>query len=414
MENAIKQAIALDNWMRESFIKLHQDPEIAFEEVQTSKWVAQELTALGYQVTQGIGQTGIAAWVKNGPGATVAFRADMDCNAVKETTGLPYASTKVIHKDGQTVPLAHACGHDAHTVWLVALAKVMMATKDTWSGTLVLVAQPAEETFSGAKAMVADGLWKIAPEPDYLLGQHTAPYPTGMYMSGDMLLAGSDSFEVTMHGIGAHGSTPHLSVDSALMASTAIVQLQSIISRNVDPVQMGIVSVGMIHAGMDANVLPANATFKINTRWFKDEVRDKINSGINRIVNSVAEGFGAPEKPTITHLYGTTPLINSADLVTNVIIKAINEGVTLPNQVIYPVPPATGGEDCHLLVSDLPKAKVGFTLVGTCPPPIFEAAKAKGMTFPWANHNPNYQVDLNALVYGASSAVAATFALLKK
>ncbi|PWT74203.1 MAG: amidohydrolase, partial [Bacteroidetes bacterium] len=218
------------------FKGIHQNPELAFTEARTAEIVAKELTALGYTVITGIGKTGVVGILKNGEGPIVMYRADMDCNAVKETTGLPYASTKMVEREGVDVPVMHACGHDAHTTWMLGIAKIMVALKDQWKGTLIMVAQPAEEIISGAKAMAAEMYEKGVPEPDYLLGMHTAPIPVGFYVNvPGYRLAGGGILDVTFYGIGGHGSAPQEAIDPIVMSANAILQYQTIISRNIDP-----------------------------------------------------------------------------------------------------------------------------------------------------------------------------------
>src|SRR5580704_13577353 len=190
------------------FIDIHENPELGFMEVRTSGIVAKELKSLGYQVITGIGKTGVVGIFKNGDGPIVMYRADMDCNSVKEITGFSYASTKTMKKeDGTETPVMHACGHDAHVTWMLGIAKIMVKLKNEWKGTLVLVAQPAEETLQGAKAMVNDSMYERGvPVPDYLFGMHTFPIPVGyLYNAGGDRLAGSDQLDVTFHGIGGHG-----------------------------------------------------------------------------------------------------------------------------------------------------------------------------------------------------------------
>jgi amidohydrolase len=266
---------------------LHQNPELGFMESRTAGIVAKELQALGYEVKTGIGKTGVVGILRNGAGRVVMFRADMDANAVQEATGLPYESkVRVKMPDGSETPVAHLCGHDAHVTWLIGVAKVMAGAKADWKGTLVLVAQPAEEPVLGAEAMVKDGLYTKhgVPKPDYLIGLHTTPVPTGMVVSkaGDFN-AGTDQLDVTFKGVGGHGSSPHLAKDPVLMAATAVVQYQSIVSRAIDPLNAAVITVGSIQAGADNNVIPNSALVKINLRWYDEADRTRMIEGIERI-----------------------------------------------------------------------------------------------------------------------------------
>lgn len=258
----------------EIFKDLHQNPELGFMEVRTSGIIAKELKSLGFEVITGIAKTGVVGILKNGEGPIVMYRADMDCNSVKETTGLPYASTKTMKKeDGTEVPVMHACGHDAHVTWMLGAARIMTALKNQWKGTLVFLAQPAEEPLTGAKAMVSDRMYeKGVPVPDYLFGMHTWPIAIGSVINGiGERTSGSDQLDVTFYGVGGHGSTPELTKDPIVMASNAVLQYQTIISRNLAAQDAGVLTVGAIHAGADNNVIPASAVVKLNLRWFTEK-----------------------------------------------------------------------------------------------------------------------------------------------
>ena len=262
------------------FKNLHQHPEIAFTEKRTAAIVAKDLKALGFTVTDGIGKTGVVGVLKNGPGPTVWFRADMDSNSVRETTGLPYAATaKQRLADGSEIDVMHACGHDAHVTWLIGLAKTMVALKADWSGTLVVYAQPAEEVGLGAQAMVDDRLWERGfPKPDVAFGVHTAPGPVGVIASSPgVRMAGTDQLDITFNGVGGHGSAPEMTIDPVVMAAQAVLAYQTIISRNLDPQASAVLSVGAIAAGRDNNVIPETAVLKLNLRWFTPEVRESFH-----------------------------------------------------------------------------------------------------------------------------------------
>ena len=267
------------------FKDLHQNPELGFMEVRTSGIIAKELKALGYEVITGIAKTGVVGILKNGEGPIVMYRADMDCNSVKEITGLPYASTKIMKKeDGTETPVMHACGHDAHVTWLLGIAKIMVNIKNQWKGTLVLLGQPAEEPLTGAKAMVNDKMYERGvPVPDYLFGMHTWPIAIGSIINGvGERAAGSDQLDVTFYGIGGHGSTPEVTKDPIVMACNAVMQYQSIISRNIAAQDAGVLTVGAIHAGADNNVIPPSAIVKLNLRWFTEKTRNILLDGIIR------------------------------------------------------------------------------------------------------------------------------------
>ncbi len=298
---------------------LHQNPELDFMEVRTSGIIAKELRALGYDVITGIAKTGVVGILKNGTGPVVMYRADMDCNSVKETTGLPYASTKTMKKDdGTEVPVMHACGHDAHVTWMLGIAKMMLTLKNEWKGTLVFLAQPAEETLTGAKAMVNDKMYeKGVPVPDYLFGMHTWPIAVGSIINGrGERQAGSDQLDVTFYGIGGHGSTPEVTKDPIVMASNAVMQYQTIISRNIAAQDIAVLTVGAIHAGGDNNVIPASAVVKLNLRWFTETTRNILLDGIKRINEGIAVANGLPKEnyPTILMKSTVFPQVNDTSL----------------------------------------------------------------------------------------------------
>lgn len=400
------------------FKDLHQNPELGMMETRTAGIVARELKALGFEVTTGIGVTGVVGVLKNGDGPTVMYRADMDANAVKEETGLPYASTRrMTREDGEEVPVAHMCGHDAHTTWLIAVAKVMVALKDSWNGTLVLLAQPAEETLSGAKAMVNDGLYSRhdIPEPDYLLALHTAPFPTGTIITNPTtLMAGTEQLDVTFYGEGGHGSAPHWAKDPVVMAAMAIVQYQSIVSRIVDPSEPAVLTVGSIHGGLAANIIPDSVQLKINLRFFDNEVHRQLNEGIASINDSVARSYGMPEDrlPEMASRSHSTPLVNSPALVERVAgVLSTTEGIGV-DQVLAEFPPITGSEDAHLLVDTVEEAQVAFLFIGIADPKVFAQARAEGKQIPYSTHSPFYKVELEAIPVGAKVAASSLLKLM--
>ncbi|MGL4906858.1 MAG: amidohydrolase, partial [Plesiomonas sp.] len=302
------------------FKDIHQHPEIAFTEQRTAAIVSKELKALGFEVTEGIGKTGVVGVFKNGNGPTVWYRADMDANAVREETGLPYAATqKQRLADGTEVDAMHACGHDAHTTWLLGTAKALVDLKNEWSGTLVVYAQPAEELGTGAQAMVQDKLWERGfPKPDYAFGAHTAPGPVGVVASAPgVRMAGVDQLDILFQGVGGHGSTPQMTIDPVVMASQAVLAYQTIISRNIDPQAAAVLSVGSIVTGRDNNVIPNTAELKLNLRWFTPEIREQLIKRIDEVNRGIAISAGVPEDkmPTRTMKGNAGPVVNNAALV---------------------------------------------------------------------------------------------------
>jgi amidohydrolase len=401
------------------FKDIHEHPELGFMETRTANLVARELKALGFEVKTGIGKTGVVGILRNGPGPIVMYRADMDANAVEEATGLPYASKARVKRatDGIEVPVAHMCGHDAHVIWMLGMAKAMAASKSDWSGTLILVAQPAEEPITGAKAMVDDGLYTryAIPVPDFLLGLHTAPGPVGLVASaGGVRMAGTEQLDVVFHGVGGHGSMPQMTKDPVVMAAMAVVQYQMIVSRIIDPQETAVLTVGSIQAGTDNNVIPDSALLKINLRYFNPQVRDQMIAAIRNIDSGIAHAYGIADDrlPSLTMKGGSTPLVNTDALVArlNVPLKALLG----ERQVVTDMPAATGSEDVHLLLGEHTQVPFAFLLVGVADPTVFENARKEGKFVPYSAHNPNYIVDLAAIPVGTKVATTMVTELLAK
>jgi len=398
------------------FEDIHENPELGFMEFRTAAIVAKELKALGFEVITEIGKTGVVGILKNGDGPIVMYRADMDCNAVKETTGLSYASTKTAKKDdGTEVPVMHACGHDAHTTWMLGIAKIMVTLKNQWKGTLVMIGQPAEEPGSGANAMAAEMYKKGVPEPDYLLGMHTAPAPVGFYINAPgMRMAGADQLDVTFHGIGGHGSTPQGAIDPIVMAANAILQYQTIISRNMDPQAAAVVTVGSVQAGIDNNVIPASALLKLNLRWFNDADRKLMLDAINRINMGIALANNLPKElyPTVNMKQYVIPLNNDAFMVNK--INAVLEDVAGPGKNILGIPPVMGSEDFQHLVIPAKKQVYDYFLVGIANPIDVAKANKEGKMFPYYNHNGDFKVNLAAIPFCTSLGAVALLEMFKK
>lgn len=405
--------------LKSIFIDIHQNPELGFMEVRTSGIIAKQLNSFGYKVHEKIGITGVVGLMQNGNGPIVMYRADMDCNAVKETTGLPYASTKkVTLPDGSETDVMHACGHDAHVTWMLGVAKFFAENKSLWKGTVIFVGQPAEEPILGAEAMVNDGLYTKydIPEPDYLFGIHTAPIATGMVVVGSgVRMAGTDQFDVVFKGIGGHGSTPNLSKDPIVMAAAAIMQYQAIVSRGIDPKNSAVITVGSFQAGSDNNVIPASALLKINLRWFDEKDRKIMIDGIERINKSIAMAYNLPEElyPTTTMKGWSYPLENTPDLteVIKVSLKDLVSDKKLLDETI--IPSVMGSEDVHHLVVHNTKKDYCYINVGIAEPKSFEASFKEGK-LPFNAHNGDFKVDLNSIPYGTKVGITAMLAIFNK
>jgi hippurate hydrolase len=284
------------------YIDLHQHPELAFQEVETAAKLAARARALGYQVTTGVGQTGIVAVMKNGPGLTVMLRTELDALPVEEKTGLPFAS-KVVAKnaDGQSTPVMHACGHDLHMAAWAGTARLMAEHKDRWHGTLILVGQPAEEINRGAAAMLKDGLLERFPRPDYALSLHdddSLPAGTIGYHSGPFR-AMSDVVTIVVHGRGGHAAMPMNTVDPIVLASKIVLALQTIVSRENNPVDPVVITTGSIHGGTQANIIPDEVRLQLSVRTYTLEVRRKTLDAIRRIARGEAIAAGAPREPEV-------------------------------------------------------------------------------------------------------------------
>ena len=403
--------------MVEMYKDLHQHPELAFMEVRTSGIVAKELKALGYEVITGIAKTGVVGILKNGTGPVVMYRADMDCNAVKEITGLPYASTQNMKKeDGTEVPVMHACGHDAHVTWLLGIARMMMTMKDKWQGTLLMLAQPAEETMQGAKGMVSDKMYERGvPVPDYLIGLHTWPIATGSIVNGSgERAAGSDQLDVTFYGVGGHGSTPEVTKDPIVMAASAILQYQTIVSRQIGAQDAAVLTVGAIHAGVDNNVIPASAVVKLNLRWFTEKTRNTLLEGIKKINEgiAIANGLAKENYPATLMKSSVFPQVNTP-AVADRVNKAL-AGVIAPGKIITNTPAIMGSEDFNHLVLPNSKTICDYIWIGSAEPALYAKAQSAGEKSPFYNHNGNYKVDLAAIPLGAVVGATALLELLKK
>lgn len=387
----------------EVFKDIHRNPELGFTETRTAGIVAHALTELGFEVTTGIGRTGVAAILRNGPGPIVMYRADMDALSVEEATGLDYASTvRVVRGDGSESPVAHVCGHDAHVTWMLGMAKILSKTTAAWSGTLVLIGQPAEELIAGAAAMVDDRLYDVVPKPDYFVGMHTAPAPVGMVTaSGGALMSGTDQIDIVFKGVGGHGSMPQLTKDPVLMAALAIVEFQTIVSRTIAPQETAVLTVGSVQAGSVHNVIPDRAVLKVNLRWFSPHVREQLIAGLRAVSEGIARTYGMPEDqlPVMTMQGGSTPLVNDERLAARLagaLGKVIDSG-----KIVTQLPAVTASEDCHLLKGPYADVPLSYLFVGVADPQVWAKAFAAGKFFPYSPHSPDYVVDLAAIPFGA-------------
>lgn len=415
---ALKQIVADDSARLVSiYIDLHKNPELGFTETRTAGIIEKELKGLGYEVITGIAKTGIAAILKNGSGPVVMFRADMDGLPVKEQTGLPYASVKTVKRDdGSETSVMHACGHDAHVTWMLGIAKIMSTRKNLWKGTLVFIAQPAEELGQGAKAMIDDQLYaKGVPVPDYLLGLHTWPIPVGTVQNGYAeRFAGTDQLDVTFFGIGGHGSSPDLAKDPIVMASTAVMQYQQIISRQIAPQDAAVITIGSFQSGTANNIIPGSALLKMNLRWFNEKSRLVLMDGIKHVNEGIAIANNLPKNlyPVITLKASATPLVNDTGLVNKVNLALAR--VMDKKNIITNSPSLMVSEDFHYLATPGSKTIYDYMMIGVANRSAFANAVKNGEKYPFFNHNGNYQADLEAIPFGTEVGAAALLELFKK
>src|SRR5579859_2469348 len=269
---------------------IHAHPELSMQETRTARVAANYLKAAGFEVTSGVGKTGVVGILRNGDGLTVMLRADMDALPIKEATGLPYASTVTgTDPTGKSVPVAHSCGHDMHVACLIGATSLFAKSRDHWKGTLMAVFQPGEETAQGAKAMIDDGLFKRFPTPDVVLGQHVMVGPAGTVAgSAGPITSAADSLQIRLFGRGAHGSMPQASIDPVVMAAATVLRLQTIVSREVAATDAAVVTIGSLQAGEKENVIPDEATIKLNVRSYDEGVRRHVLAAIERIVKAEA------------------------------------------------------------------------------------------------------------------------------
>ncbi|MBN9223706.1 MAG: amidohydrolase [Microbacterium sp. SCN 70-27] len=326
------------------YIDLHRHPELSFQETRTAGVVTRELSALGLPFTEGLGKTGVATVIENGSGPVVWLRADMDGLPVEEQTGLAYASTaRGTDPAGTDVPVMHACGHDMHVTAMLGALERLVETKDEWSGTVVAVFQPAEEYGAGAQAMIADGVLDALPKPDIVLGQHLTPLPAGTIgVRPGTQMAASDGLTVRLLGRGGHGSRPHATIDPIVMAAATVMRLQTIVSREIDPREMAVVTIGSIHAGLKNNIIPAEAKLELSLRYPDDDARADVLARVERIVRAEAQASGAVDEPVITTDHSLPPTINDADAtarLTDAWDRAFGEGTVVDPGMF------TGSED---------------------------------------------------------------------
>lgn len=393
------------------YLDLHQNPELSSHETQTAEKLAGRLRDLGYTVTEHVGGTGVVAILKNGAGPAVMLRTELDGLPVEEKTGLAYAS-KVRAKDdsGRDVGVMHACGHDLHMASLFATAAIMAHSKSSWHGTLILIGQPAEETISGAKRMIEDGLMTRFPKPDVAVAMHVGnTLPAGKVGVGPgYRFSNADSLRITIYGKGGHGSMPNSTIDPIVIAARVVVTLQTIVSREVKPGEVAVITVGYIQAGTKNNIIPDHAELGITVRSYKPEVRKLMLAAIERITRAEATAAGATQEPKIEHPEATDAVYNDPALAQR--LQSVLESALGKDRVVVDDPGMASEDFSYFTAQGVPSF---YFSLGGADPAKYAEAKAAGTNLP-SNHSPLFAPDVDpALHTGIEAEVAVLRSLLK-
>jgi amidohydrolase len=379
--------------LAELYRDLHRHPELSFQEERTAGILSGRLRTLGFDTTTGVGRTGVVGVLRNGDGPTALLRADMDALPMQEKTGLPYASARRgVDHNGHDVDIFHACGHDIHVTCLIGAAGELAADRGAWSGTLIVVFQPAEELGRGAQAMIDDSLFDRFGKPDVVLGQHVAPFPAGfLALRPGPAFAGADALKVTMFGKGGHGSRPETTIDPVVLAAATVMRLQTVVSREVAGTDAAVVTVGALRAGTKENIVPDEAELLIGVRTFESSVRDSVLGAVERIIRAEAAASGATREPEITLTGSFPPVVNDVQACART--RPAFEELLGPDRVVDPGL-VTGSEDVGLLASGSGAPCVFWLLGGADPDAFAGAASADELaTFVAeqpSNHSPFY------------------------
>ena len=391
---------------------IHSHPELSMQETRTAGIAADHLKGSGFEVTTGVGKTGVVGILRNGDGPTVMLRADMDALPIKEATGLPYASSVTAPgPDGRSVPVAHSCGHDMHVACLTGASSLFSMSRDSWHGTLMSVFQPGEETAQGAQAMIDDNLFERFPRPDVVLGQHVMSLPSGrLNWRTGVVTSAADSLQIRMFGRGAHGSMPEASIDPVVMAASTVMRLQSIVSREVGPTDSAVVTIGVLQAGTKENVIPDDAIIKLNVRTFDEGVRKHVLAAIERIVNAEAAASGAQKPPEITPLDRYSLVTNDVDA-TKKVVDAFRQN--FPDGSVEQTKPTMASEDFGCFGAEW-HAPAVYWFFGGDDPEVFNKAKKDGtLSALPTNHNPRFAPVIHpTLETGVKALVVAAHAWL--
>lgn len=398
-----------DEHLEELFVWFHRNPELSFLEQRTAARLARELRDLGVEVTENVGRTGLVGMIENGEGPLLLIRADMDGLPVKEDSGLPYASTATqTDHSGETVPVMHACGHDVHITSLVGTARMLIEHRDLWRGTVMLVGQPAEERISGAKAMLEDGLYERFGVPDHAIGFHvSSDGPAGrIAVAPGLIMSSSDSVDLTVRGIGAHGASPHRGKDPIYIASQIVVALQALVSRELSPQEPGVITVGAFHAGFKHNIIPDEAKLQLTVRSDDEDVRERLLAGIERVATNVARANGVPDEllPVMRVGFESTPTTVNDDAATARVRSAWVDH--FGEDRLYHRPRAgMGAEDFAEFGQTEHDVPAVFFNVGGTSEAVLEKVAAGEMELP-SHHSPFFRIDPEPSV---TAGVEATF-----
>ena len=393
----LAQVVAKDyeQSLAELFVWFHSHPELSFREYETAARLAEELRSAGIEVTEGVGGTGVVGMLRNGDGPLVMVRADMDGLPIREDTGLVYSSTVTqVDITGIEQPVMHACGHDVHVTSMVGTAKRLVAMRESWSGTVMFVGQPAEERVGGAKAMLEDGLYERFGVPDYALAFHvSAGEPAGKVMvSGGLIASSADSVDITVYGIGAHGASPHKGKDPVYIAAQIVVALQSLVSRELAPLEPGVVTVGSIHGGSKHNIIPDEVKLQLTVRADSQAAREKLLRGIERIALGVARTAGMPEDrlPTVEMTEGTPPTVNDDEFATRIHDAFVRD---LGEDAVYEkAREGMGAEDFAFFVMTEDEVPGAYFSVGGTSQADLDADEAGGPAVP-SHHSPFFNIE---------------------
>jgi hippurate hydrolase len=408
---ASKEVDAVFPDSRAFYVDLHQNPELSSHETQTAAKLASHLRAAGYEVTEHVGGTGVVAILKNGTGPTIMLRTELDALPVEEKTGLPYASKVHAQDDsGRDVPVMHACGHDLHMATLFGTAQIMARSKNTWHGTLLLIGQPAEETVSGAKKMVEDGLLTRFPKPDVGVALHVSnDFPAGIVgVTSGYSYASADALRITIYGKGGHGAAPQSTIDPVVIAARTVLSLQTIVSREVKPGDAAVLTVGYIQAGTKNNLIPDHAELGLTVRAYKPEVRQQILAAIARITKAEADAAAVQRAPLIENVGSTDAVYNDPALAQK--LKITLEGALGKDNVETGEPLMASEDYSYFIEQGIPSF---YFALGGADPQKYSDAKNAGTQLP-SNHSPLFAPDVDpALRTGITAEVAVLRDLLK-